>query len=110
MITKKQKEPTMTNLISKREKRSFTHEFKKQRVMLYQNGKKRADIVTEYDLTKSALDKWIKQYQTTGEFTAQANRRAQENELIALRKENKRLLMENDILKQAALIIGRKSN
>jgi transposase len=39
MITKKQKEPTMTNLISKREKRSFTHEFKKQRVMLYQNGK-----------------------------------------------------------------------
>jgi transposase len=96
MITKKQKEPTMTNLISKREKRSFTHEFKKQMVMLYQNGKK--------------LDKWIKQYQATGEFTAQANRSAQENELIALRKENKRLLMENDILKQAALIIGRKSN
>jgi transposase len=110
MITKKQKEPTMTNLISRREKRSFSNEFKKQRVMLYQNGKKRADIVTEYDLTKSALDKWIKQYQTTGEFTAQANRSAQENELIALRKENKRLLMENDILKQAALIIGRKSN
>jgi transposase len=73
MITKKQKEPAMTNLISRREKRSFTHEFKKQMVMLYQNGKKRADIVAEYDLTKSALDKWIK-------------------------------------LKQAALIIGRKSN
>ncbi|OCG31292.1 transposase [Gilliamella sp. HK2] len=100
----------MTNLISRREKRSFTHEFKKQMVMLYQNGKKRADIVAEYDLTKSALDKWIKQYQATGEFTAQANRSAQENELIALRKENKRLLMENDILKQAALIIERKSN
>jgi transposase len=71
---------------------------------------KRADIVAEYDLTKSALDKWIKPYQTTGEFTAQGNRSVQENELIALRKENKRLLMENDILKQAALIIGRKSS
>jgi transposase len=100
----------MTTDISRREKRSFTNEFKKQMVMLYQNGKKQADIVAEYDLTKSVLDKWIKQYQTTGEFTAQANHSAQENELIALRKENKRLLMENDILTQAALIIGRKSS
>lgn len=89
----------MTTNISRREKRSFSNEFKKQMVMLYQNGKKRADIVAEYDLTKSALDKWINQYQTTGEFTAQGNRSVQENELIALRKENKRLLMENDILK-----------
>ena len=30
------------------------------------------------------------------------------NELIKLRKENKRLMMENDILKQAALIMARK--
>ena len=79
-------------------------------VMLYQNGKNRADIVAEYDLTKSALDKWIKQYQTSGAFSAQENRSTEENELIALRKENKRLLMENDILKQAVLIMGRKSS
>jgi len=32
----------------------------------------------------------------------------QKDELIALRKENQRLKMENDILKQAALITGRK--
>lgn len=60
----------MTIHFPQREKRSFTHEFKKQMVMLYQNGKNRADIVAEYDLTKSALDKWIKQNQTTGAFTA----------------------------------------
>jgi transposase len=66
--------------------------------MLYQNGKKQADIVAEYHLTKSALYKWINQYQTTGEFTAQGNLNAQENELIALCKENKHLLKENDIL------------
>nr|WP_082212082.1 hypothetical protein [Gilliamella apicola] len=48
------------------------------------------------------------QYQTIGEFTTQGNRSIQENEFIALRKDNKRLLMENNILKQAAfaLIIG----
>lgn len=100
----------MTINLTRREKRSFTTEFKKQMVMLYQNGKKRADIVAEYDLTKSALDKWIMQYQTTGSFMAKDNRSMEENELIALRKENKRLLMENDILKQAALIMGRKSS
>ncbi|WP_424527122.1 transposase [Spiroplasma endosymbiont of Glossina fuscipes fuscipes] len=32
----------------------------------------------------------------------------EENELIELRKRNKQLEMENDILKQAALIIGKK--
>lgn len=63
--------------------------------MLYQNGKKRTDIIAEYDLTKFGLDRWIKPYQSSGEFTTQANRSVQENELTALPKENKRLLMEN---------------
>ena len=45
----------MTIHFPQREKRSFTHEFKIQMVMPYQNGKNRADIVAEYDLTKSAL-------------------------------------------------------
>lgn len=42
-------------------------------------------------------------------FKTKDNRSPQEQELIALRKELKQLRMENDILKQAALIIGRKS-
>ena len=41
-------------------------------------------------------------------FKAEDNRTPEENELIKLRKENQRLKMENDILKQAALIMGRK--
>jgi len=100
----------MTQDSKRKPKRTFDAEFKKQMVLLYQNGKKRSEIVAEYDLTKSALDKWISQYQATGNFTAKGNRSAEENDLIALRKENKRLLMENDILKQAALIMGRKSH
>lgn len=77
-------------------------------VKLYENGKPRKDIIREYDLTPSALDKWIKQSQTSGSFKEKDNRSPEENELIQLRKENKRLLMENDILKQAALILGQK--
>jgi len=33
---------------------------------------------------------------------------SEEQELVRLRKENKQLQMENDILKKAALILGRK--
>ncbi|XJZ27647.1 IS3 family transposase [Bacillota bacterium Lsc_1132] len=92
-----------------RERRTFKAEFKDQMVKLYENGKPRKDIISEYDLTPSALDKWIKQRKKSGSFKEKDNRSPEENELIVLRKENKRLLMENDILKQAALILGDKS-
>ncbi|KKO55131.1 IS3 family transposase, partial [Paenibacillus sp. DMB20] len=85
-----------------RERRTFTAEFKRQMVQLYENGKSRAAIVKEYELSPSALDRWIKQANTSGSFTEKDNRTAEENELIALRKELKQLRMENDILKQAA--------
>lgn len=91
-----------------RERRTFTAEFKRQMVQLYENGKSRAAIVKEYELSPSALDRWIKQAHNSGSFTEKDNRTAEENELIALRKELKQLRMENDILKQAALIMGRK--
>ena len=89
-------------------RRTFSTDFKKQVVALYENGKSRQDIVEEYELTASALDRWIKQFRQTGSFQEKDNRTPEEEELIALRKRNKQLEMEVDILKQAALIMGRK--
>lgn len=94
--------------MTKKERRTFTTQFKHQMVQLYQNGKPRSEIIREYDLTPSAFDKWVKQHQNSGSFREKDNRSPEEQELIKLRKENQRLLMENDILKQAALIMGRK--
>lgn len=94
--------------MTKRPRRTFTDEFKQQMVQLYLNGKSRADIVREYDLSATALDRWIKQHQSSGSFKEKDNRSEAESELIKLRKDNERLKMENDILKQAALIMGRK--
>ncbi|HGZ8671258.1 transposase [Staphylococcus aureus] len=42
-------------------------------VRLYENGKPRNEIIREYDLTPSALGKWIKQDQNTGTFNHQDN-------------------------------------
>lgn len=89
-------------------RRTFSTEFKKQVVALYENGKSRKAITEEYELTASALDRWIKQFRQTGSFKEKDNRSADEQEVIALRKRNKQLEMEVDILKQAALIMGRK--
>lgn len=95
-------------MMAKRDRRTFTDEFKHQMVQLYLNGKARKDIIREYELTPSSLDKWVNQSQKTGSFKEKDNHTPDETELIKLRKENKQLQMENDILKQAALILGRK--
>jgi len=93
---------------TKRKRRIFTEEFKKQIVRLYLNGKSKSEILKEYDLYASTLNNWIKQHQETGSFKTKDNLSDSEKELNELRKRNKQLEMENDILKQAALILGRK--
>ena len=89
-------------------RRTFTPEFKSQIILLYKSGKRKCDIIREYDLASSLLDKWIHQSEISGSFKEKDNRTEEENELIALRKRVAQLEMENDILKQAALIMGRK--
>ena len=95
--------------MSRRPRREFTEEFKLQMVKLYNSGKSASEIVKEYDLTRSAFANWVQKYNKTGSFKASDNRTEEEKELIRLKKENKQLRMENDILKQAALILGQKS-
>ena len=58
------------------------------------------DILAEYELTASAFDKWVRQSQSSGSFKEKDNRTPEQEEMIRLRKENERLKMENDILKQ----------
>lgn len=40
--------------------RQFTDEFKQQIVDLSHAGKKRREIIREYALTPSSIDKWVK--------------------------------------------------
>jgi len=63
----------------RRERRNFTEEFKKQVVGLYNTGKSRTEIIKEYDLSPSAFNRWVKEYNTTGSFKAKDNRSEEEN-------------------------------
>lgn len=95
-------------MIEKRARRSYSEEQKRQLVELHNHGKPRSEIIREYDLTASAFDKWIQRINATGSSKEKDNRTPEEQELLRLRKENQQLRMENDVLKQAALIFARK--
>ena len=95
-------------MTEKRARRTFSEEQKKQLVELFNHGKPRSEIIREYDLTGSAFDRWVKRINTAGSSHEKDNRTIEEQELIKLRKENQQLRMENDVLKQAALIFARK--
>ncbi|MGL4484559.1 MAG: IS3 family transposase [Anaerovoracaceae bacterium] len=87
---------------------SYSDDFRRQIVELYKNGKATVEIEREYSIARSSIHKWIKDYDNSGSFKANDNRTESEKELIQLRKEHKRLLMENDILKQAGADYGAK--
>ena len=98
----------MTNQKQRRKPRKYTDEFKRQLVELHRAGKRRCNICREYDISTSLFDKWLKQANNPSSFHEKDNRTPEQEDLFRLRKELKQAKMENDILKQVALILGRK--
>lgn len=88
--------------------RQFTEDFRRQIVALVDSGKPRAEVMREYDLGKSTLDRWIKRVHACGSTAAADNRAPEQNRLIELERENARLKMGVDVLKRAALVFARK--
>jgi len=86
----------------------YTDEFREQIARLYKSGKAALEIQKEYGISKATIYNWSRKFENTGTFRDESNRSDAENEIIKLRKENKQLKMEVDILKQAALIMAQK--
>ena len=83
----------MTQNKTRRNRLTYTDEYKNHLVQLNLNGNRKCNIVREYDLSSSLLDKWIKQSTSTGSFKEKDNRSEEEQELIQLRKKVKQLEM-----------------
>lgn len=86
----------------------YTDEFRLQIVKLIEAGKSKAEVLKEYKLPEATVSGWLSKYKKSGSFRDKDNLTEEQKELIKLKKENRQLLMENDILKQAALILGQK--
>ena len=90
-------------------KRYYEENFKKQIVNIYNQGNHTyRELSEQYDIAPSTMRQWVMRYNNTKSFNAEDNRTEEENEIIELRKKVKQLEMENDILKQAALLLGKK--
>ncbi len=92
----------------KQKQTSYTDDFRYQMVALHKEGKSVKQLSEEYEIAKSTLRDWIRDYNNSGSFRVKDNRSELENELLALRKKVKYLENENDILRQAAVIMGTK--
>ena len=91
-----------------RHPRHFTEYFKRQIVDLHNAGKPKREIMDEQGLGKSAVERRIKSINATGSPRAADNRTPEQNRTLELERENRRLRMEVDVLKQAAPIYARK--
>jgi transposase len=97
--------------MAKRKRRRFSPEFKADAVKLVQtSGRSVPDVARELDLTETALREWVKRSDIdAGKGPAGALTSAEREELVALRRETKRLRMERDILKAAATFFAKES-
>ena len=86
--------------------KTYTEEFKKTIVELYETGNKtKAELAREYGTSECNVRGWIKKYgkikTSTGEITTN-------DEMLKLQKENQEIKMENEILKKALAIFSRQ--
>src|SRR5712691_1334123 len=88
--------------MAKRKRRAFTKEFKAQAVRIVrESGKSVAAVARELDLTETALRSWVRQGEIdAGRGPAGALTTEEREELGRLRRENRTLRMERDILKK----------
>jgi transposase len=95
-----------------RERRRFTHEFKVEAVKLVtEKGYSVAEAARSLDIGQTLLRSWKIAFDKEGEkaFPGNGHPPAIEEELRQLRADNKRLLMERDILKKATALFAREA-
>jgi len=91
-------------------KRSFTPEYKAHVVRLCQEpGKTVSEVARELGLTRSVAAQWVKQGAAdSGDGGAGMLTQEERAELRALRKENKRLKRDREILRHATAFFARE--
>ena len=97
--------------MAKRKRRFFTPEFKAEAVRLTRVGDRSIGLVArDLDLTETALREWIRRADAdAGTGSPETLTTAEREELTRLRRDNKRLQTERDILKAAATFFAKES-
>lgn len=90
-------------------KKHYEENFKKQIVKIYnQDNLSYKELSEQYGIAGSTIRQWVIRYNNTQSFNAEDNKTDEEKRTKELEKKVKQLEMENDILKQAALLLGKR--
>jgi len=93
-------------------KREFTPEYKREIVKLItERGKKVTDVAKDIEVSTTSIRRWLKDYGIHGHdaFPGKGNLHQDDAEIKELRKKNKDLEEENEILKKAMAIFSRST-
>jgi len=94
-----------------RQRRSFTSEFKAEIVDLCQRGDRTVgQVARDFDLTETAVREWVRQAERDSGQRSDGLTTVERAELSALRRENRRLQQDVDILKRATVNSNRQRN
>jgi len=85
-----------------RRRRSFTPEFKAEIVECCQRGDRSiGQVAKDFDLTETAVREWVRQADLDSGARSDGLTTAEREELAALRRENRQLRQDVEILKRA---------
>ena len=96
--------------MSKKNRRSFSKEFKLEAARLVREGNRSiASVARELDVYESSLGRWVQQYDTDhGDGPEGALNSAEREELQRLRREIKQVREERDILGKATAFFAKE--
>lgn len=93
-------------------RREFSKEFKRDAISLVlEQGYTRSEAAISLDIHPALLGRWIKEYESDAgdAFRGRGKLKPEQEELRQLREEVKRLKMEKEILKKAALFFAKET-
>ena len=88
----------------------YAPEFRHQLIELVRSGRTPEELSREYEPTAQTIHNWVKQADLDGGVRSDGMTTEEREELRQLRRDNKRLRMEQEILKKAAAWFARESN
>src|SRR3954451_10667699 len=91
-----------------RPRRSFTPEFKAEIVELCQRGDRSVpQVARDFDLTETAVRSWVRQAELDAGDRSDGLASSEREELAVLRRENRRLQEDVEILKRATAFFAK---
>jgi transposase len=91
-------------------RRSYPLEFRQQMVELVRAGRKPAELAKEFSISEQAIRNWIKQADVDAGKRSDGLTSQEKEELQRLRRENKQLRVEREILAKAAAWFARETD